>query len=96
MKVIKTVGFVGLGNMGLPMAKRVLGGGFEMAMCGHRRQDSVEELKSLGAREVKTPKEVAQASDVTIAMLPDDIATGEVILGQNGVMEGINQGAGII
>jgi len=96
MKVIKTVGFVGLGNMGLPMAKRVLASGFEIVMCGHRRQAPVEELKSLGAREAKTPKEVAQASDVTITMLPDDMAAGEVILGQNGVMEGVNQGVGII
>lgn len=92
----KTVGFVGLGNMGLPMAKRILGGGFELVVCGHQRKEPVEALKSMGASEVETPKEVAQISDVTLAMLPDDIATGEVVLGPNGVIEGVNQGAGII
>ena len=93
---MKTIGFIGLGNMGLPMAKRVLGGGFDLVVCGHKRLEPVQELKSSGAREMKTPKEVAGASDVTIAMLPDDLATGEVILGPNGVMEGVKQGAGII
>jgi len=57
---VKRVGFIELGDIGLPMAKRVVTSGFETTVCGHViRRKPVEETKSLGARESKTPKEVA-------------------------------------
>jgi len=90
------VGFIGLGDIGLPMAKRVVTGGFETTVCGHRRREPVEEMKSLGAREVKTPKEVAQASDVTIIMVQNDRQAEEVIFGPSGLLEGTNEGNGIL
>lgn len=94
--MVQQIGFIGLGDMGLPMAKRILTCGFEVTVYGHRRREPVEMMKSLGANEVKTPKEVAQLSEVTIVMLPDDNVTGEVVLGYNGVMDGAKDGAGII
>jgi 3-hydroxyisobutyrate dehydrogenase-like beta-hydroxyacid dehydrogenase len=90
------VGFVGLGDIGLPMTKRVVGGGYEVTVCGHVRQEPVEEMKSLGAKEVKTAKEVALASEVTITMVRDDTQSEGIILGPNGVMEGSKEGSGII
>lgn len=90
------IGFIGLGEMGLPMAKRVVSHDYEVAVCGHVRREPVEEMKSLGAKEVKTAREVAQASDVTITMLRDEVSTGELILGAEGVMEGAKEGSGII
>jgi len=56
---VKKVGFIGLGDIGLPMAKRVVTHGFETTVCGHVRRQPIEEMKSLGAKEVRTPKEVA-------------------------------------
>lgn len=94
--MVQKVGFIGLGDMGLPMAKRVLTCGFEVTVCGHRRRESVETMKSLGAKAVKTSKEIAQVSEVTIVVLPDDNITGEVVLGYNGVMEGAVDGSAII
>jgi len=93
---VRRVGFIGLGDIGLPMAKRVAVGGYEVTVCGHVRREPVEEMKKLGAKEVKTPKEVAQASNVTIIMLRDDVDTGEVVLGSGGVLEGAKEGTGII
>lgn len=90
------VGFIGLGDIGLPMAKRVVTGGFETTVCGHVRRAPIEEMKSLGAKEVKTPKEVAQASDVTIIMVQNDRQAEEVILGPNGLLEGAKEGFGIL
>ena len=90
------IGFIGLGGMGLPMAKRVRSCGYEVTVCGHVRREPIEEMKSLGATEVSNPKEVAQASDIVITMLRNDDDTGEVVLGQNGVLEGIKDGGGII
>ena len=90
------VGFIGLGDIGLPMAKRVVTHGYEVTVCRHVRREPIEEMKRLGAEEVKTPKEVAAASDVTITMVRDDNDTREVILGPGGVLEGAKEGSGII
>jgi len=90
------IGFIGLGGMGLPMAKRVRSCGYDVTVCGHIRREPIEEMKSLGATEANNPKEVAHASDIVITMLRNDDDTGEVVLGQNGVLEGIKDGGGII
>lgn len=63
---VNRVGFIGLGDIGLAMAGRIVSGGFQTTVCGHRRREPVEEMLKLGAKEVKTPKEVAANPDVTI------------------------------
>ncbi|MCX6000677.1 MAG: NAD(P)-dependent oxidoreductase [Chloroflexi bacterium] len=90
------VGFIGLGDIGLPMAKRVVSHGYEVTICGHVRRDPVEEMKRLGAREVLTPRDVAEVSDVVITVLRDDDDTGKVILDDGGVLDGARNGSGIV
>ena len=90
------VGFIGLGDIGLPMAKRVVAHGYEVTVCGHVRREPIEEMKKLGAKEGKTAKQVAKASDVTITMVRDDIDTREVVLGPEGVLKGAQAGSGLI
>ena len=90
------IGFIGLGDIGLPMAKRVVTHGYEVFICGHVRQEPVEGMKKLGATEVRTAKAVAQASDVIITMLRDDADTGELVLGNGGVVEGAKEGSAIV
>ncbi|RLC95547.1 MAG: hypothetical protein DRI40_05655 [Chloroflexi bacterium] len=92
----KKVGFIGLGDIGLPMAKRLVTGGYQTTVCGHVRRQPIEEMKSLGAMEVKTPKEVAQASDVSIIMVQNDKQADEVIFGPGGLLEGVKAGDGIL
>ena len=92
----KKVGFIGLGDIGLPMAKRLVTHGFQTTICGHVRRAPVEEMKSLGANEVKTPREVAEASDVTVIMVQDDKQAEEVILGPDGLLGGAKEGDGIL
>lgn len=92
----KRVGFIGLGDIGLPMAKRIVTGGFETTVCGHRRRAPIEEMKRLGAKEVKTPREVAEATEVTIIMVQDDKQAAEVVFGPDGLLEGAKSGDGIL
>jgi 2-hydroxymethylglutarate dehydrogenase len=94
--MIRKIGFIGLGDIGLPMAKCVVSKGYEVTVCGHARREPVEEMKKVGAREVDTPKEVALASEVTITMVIDDAQSEEVILKPGGVMGGSKEGSGII
>jgi len=70
--------------------------GYEVTVCAHKRREPVEELKKLGVKEAKTPKEVAQASDVVITMVPDDVTTAEILFGPDGALEGAKEGSGII
>jgi 3-hydroxyisobutyrate dehydrogenase-like beta-hydroxyacid dehydrogenase len=90
------VGFVGLGAMGLPMAKRVLGAGHKMYTTVHRRREPAEELRGMGAVILTTPAEVATAADVVITILPADAELKEVVFGAAGILNGMTSGKALI
>jgi 2-hydroxy-3-oxopropionate reductase len=87
------VGFIGLGIMGRPMAKNLIDAGHELILY-NRTTEKAEELAGEGGAEVAaSPGEVAAQSDVTITMLPDSPQVEEVVAGEGGVLEGIQQGS---
>jgi 3-hydroxyisobutyrate dehydrogenase-like beta-hydroxyacid dehydrogenase len=86
------VGFIGLGSMGAPMARRVLKAGFVVYTTVHRRREAAEQLASLGAAIVDDPASVARAADVIITILPADNELKETILGPAGVINGFAPG----
>lgn len=88
----RTVGFIGLGIMGLPMAKNLLAAGYELVVHDIN-QRPVEELTHQGARQAPSAKDVAALCDVVITMLPDSPDVELVALGADGVMEGIRPGS---
>lgn len=90
------VGFVGLGAMGLPMAKRVLGAGHKIHTTFHRRREPAEELRAMGASILPTLEEVATAADVVITILPADAELKEVVFGATGIIGGITRGKVLI
>jgi len=94
--MVKRVGFIGLGDIGLPMAKRVVSNGFDVTVCGHVRREPIEEMKRQGAKEVSSPREVASASEVVITMVRDAPQTEAILFGTHGVMEELSEGCGII
>lgn len=90
-----TVGFIGLGIMGKPMAKNLLDAGHELVVY-NRTSEKAEELAGSGATVAASPKEVAEQSDVIITMLPDSPQVEEVLTGEDGVLAGIKEGALIV
>lgn len=90
------VGFIGLGAMGLPMAKRVLAGGHELFTMFHRNRAPADELASLGARVMTSAAEIARQSDAVITILPADAEVREIVLGRNGLAEGFTAGKVLI
>lgn len=90
------VGFIGLGAMGLPMAKRVVEAGNETTTTYHRRREPCDELAALGARVVGSPAEVARASDVIITILPADQELNETVFGDEGILQGFARGKVLI
>ncbi|MCI0475803.1 MAG: 2-hydroxy-3-oxopropionate reductase [Anaerolineales bacterium] len=89
------IGFIGLGIMGKPMAQHLLNAGFPLTVLD-LSQSAVDELIAAGARAGTSPKNVAAQSDVIITMLPDSPQVEEVILGKDGVLEGLRAGALVI
>jgi len=92
---LKKVGFIGLGEMGSPMAKNLLNKGFDLTVFDVRKE-AVEELRELGARSSGSPQELAEASDVIISMVRDDAQTREIFHGNNGIWKGAKKGSIIL
>lgn len=86
------VGFIGLGIMGLPMAKNLLAAGYELVVH-NRSQGSVEALVALGAVAAHSPKEVAEQCKTIITMLPDSPDVEAVVFGDEGVFAGLQAGS---
>ncbi len=89
------VGFIGLGIMGKPMAKNLMQAGYELVV-NNRSPEKAEELEREGATAAKSPREVAGQSDIIITMLPDSPDVREALTGENGVLEGIEEGALVV
>ncbi len=86
-----TIGFIGLGVMGKPMASNLLQAGYPL-IVHNRSREPVHELAHEGATPAHTPAEVAEGSDLIITCLPDSPDVELVALGQNGLIEGVEQG----
>jgi 2-hydroxy-3-oxopropionate reductase len=89
------VGFIGLGVMGKPMARRLVEAGRDVVVH-NRSAPAVEELRAAGARSAASPREVAAACDVIVTMLPDSPDVERVVLGDDGVLAGARAGALIV
>lgn len=86
-----TIGFIGLGIMGRPMAGHLLNAGY--ALTVHDRNAApVDELVSKGAQAALSPKEVAARNKVVITMLPDSPDVEAVALGAQGLIESARTG----
>ena len=83
----ESVGFIGLGHMGFPMARRLVEAGHDVVACD-ARADVVGQLAELGARRAGSPREVADQAGVVLASLPSLDASIQVATGTDGVVHG--------
>jgi 2-hydroxy-3-oxopropionate reductase len=90
-----TIGFIGLGIMGKPMAHNLLKAGFPLVVH-NRHREVTDEFLAAGARTNSRPGEIAAACDVVITMLPGPAQVEEVLLGPEGVVEGAHVGLTVI
>lgn len=93
--MIQKVGFIGLGVMGKPMSNQLLRAGYPVTVFDIR-QDAVDELVKAGARKAATAREVAESSEAVITMLPGDGEVKDVVLGREGVMDGMRKGGIVV
>src|SRR5579863_2280105 len=86
------IGFLGTGQMGTPMAMRLLAAGHELRVW-NRTEGRTEPLLREGAIAAGTPAEAELGADAVITMLFDDAAHEEVLFGSNGLMDALEPGA---
>jgi len=89
-----TIGFIGLGIMGRPMAKNLIKAGHRLAVFD--KFAGVDDLIALGAEGAASCSELAAKSDVIITMLPNSPHVREAVLGPAGVIEGARAGATLV
>jgi 4-hydroxybutyrate dehydrogenase / sulfolactaldehyde 3-reductase len=87
-----TIGFIGLGNMGKPMASNLVRKGFALVVYDIAAKP-VDALAALGAVPVQSAAAAAESSDAIITMLPDSAVVEDVIMGRDGVLAHVRTGS---
>jgi len=89
---METIGFIGLGRMGSPIALNIQKAGYPMIVFD-AQEDATRAILEGGARLGASPSDVAAQSDFTFTSLPGPKQVEEVVEGKNGILEGIKKGA---
>lgn len=90
-----TIGFIGLGRMGRPMASNLCRKGFHLVVNDINAQ-AVKELELLQAASAATVAEVAQRSEIIVTMLPNGAIVRDVVGGPGGIIDNAPEGALIL
>lgn len=91
----ESVGFIGLGIMGIPMAKNLIRAGYKLVVFSRTIAKACS-LLELGAVTANSPTEVAQQSKRIITMVTDSPDVEDVILGNNGIIHGLQKNTIVI
>ncbi|MGZ5151315.1 MAG: NAD(P)-dependent oxidoreductase [Burkholderiales bacterium] len=95
-KPITRVGFIGVGNMGAPMASHLVKAGFDLTVYDTRPETVLLFVERYGGCAAQSLQQLAHGVDAVITMLPDDKIVREVILGDRGVAAVLERGATVI
>ena len=89
------VAVLGLGNMGEPIAERILAAGFPLSVW-NRTPEKAAALVERGAGQLGSPNEALRKADVCVTVLADDFAFEDVVLGEHGVLAGARPGTSLV
>lgn len=91
MSTLPSLGFAGIGLMGLPMCRRLLAAGYPLTVW-NRNPAKCAPLVAAGARQVASPAELCRHADVVMLCLADTAVVREVVFGATGIVEGAKSG----
>lgn len=92
---MQRIGWIGLGNMGIPMAKNLLKAGFELTVY-NRTAAKAAVLTEAGARLAASPGELWENADTVIIMVSDDAAALQILERPDGLLKGVSAGKTVI
>jgi 3-hydroxyisobutyrate dehydrogenase-like beta-hydroxyacid dehydrogenase len=90
-----TIGFIGLGLMGKPMARNLLKAGFPLVVW-NRTAAKAEDLAREGAKLAANPREAAAQADVLVTIVSDPPALEDVLWGADGALDGLRRGSMLV
>src|SRR5690349_2996429 len=82
--------------MGHGMAKNIVEKGYPLTVMGHRNRKPVEDLLGRGAREAKTPRELAQDSTIVFLCVTGSREVESLVRGKDGLLEGLAKGSVVV
>lgn len=88
-----TIGFIGLGIMGKPMAKNLLKAGYELVVAENHAKEAVKELVACGAKSVANNMQVGAQADILITMVPNSPNVKDALFGEDGAAGTLRKGA---
>jgi 3-hydroxyisobutyrate dehydrogenase-like beta-hydroxyacid dehydrogenase len=88
----KRIGFIGVGFMGHGMAKNIIEKGWPLTVMGHRNRTPVEDLVGRGAKEAKSPKELAEAVDILFLCVTGSPQIEDLMRRADGILAGAHDG----
>lgn len=95
MAKIEHVGLIGVGLMGHGIGKNILAKGFKLSVLAHRNRKPVDDLIAKGAKEAKTPKDLAASCDMVITVVGNSAQMEDIVRRGDGLLAGLKPG-GII
>jgi 3-hydroxyisobutyrate dehydrogenase-like beta-hydroxyacid dehydrogenase len=93
---MQRIGFIGIGLMGHGMAKNLLAKGHALSFLVHRNRSNIEDLVSIGGKELKKPSEIISASDVVILCVTGTPQVEANVYGADGLLEACRKGQIVI
>jgi 3-hydroxyisobutyrate dehydrogenase len=81
----KNIGWIGLGNMGIPMSQQLINAGYPLTVY-NRSKEKEAALKAMGAAIASSPQELLQQTDIVFIMVSDDNAIRQIFTGDNGLL----------
>ncbi|HEY0963790.1 MAG TPA: NAD(P)-dependent oxidoreductase [Pseudomonadales bacterium] len=88
-----TIGFIGLGNMGYPMAKRLAAAGYHLLVADLNAESVEKFCAETGGLAATKLADIGERSRIVITMLPDGKAVRHVLMGEDGVVSGLRKGS---
>lgn len=88
----KKVGLIGAGLMGHGIGKNIVTKGYELTVMGHRNRAPIDDLLGKGAKEGKTPRAIAEASDVVFLCVTGSPQVEDLVFRKDGLLEGMKPG----
>lgn len=90
------IGFIGLGAMGAPMARRLLDAGFKVTSSVNKNRKAIEALLSQGIREVSSPAEVGAVADILMLVVWDEAQIDTILRHDNGALTSLKPGSKVL
>jgi 3-hydroxyisobutyrate dehydrogenase len=93
---MKKVAFIGLGVMGYPMAGHLQKAGFDVCVYNRTNEKAEKWVEEFGGCLAKTPKEASEGCEIVFSCVGNDEDVRQVVLGDNGILAGLAEGATLV